>query len=209
MSSGDSVDAGDLSLDDLLDWSFDDLFDRSRIGWSRCHLDSSCDLSYNFNRDYVGCWCWVVVGHNYERLGTCRWCVDDDRLRSRCTLNFDDYRLWCRRWGFDDDDLGGCWSPWDFDDDGVERCGRGFDDDYLRRCSCCFDLDDYRVWCCCRGFDDDYLRGCWSRWDFDDYRVGCRCRGFDDDYLRRCSCCLLYTSPSPRDGLLSRMPSSA
>ena len=23
------------------------------------------------------------------------------------------------------------------------------------------------------------------------------------------SCCLLYTSPSPRDGLLSRMPSSA
>ena len=25
----------------------------------------------------------------------------------------------------------------------------------------------------------------------------------------RLSCCLLYTSPSPRDGLLSRMPSSA
>ena len=24
-----------------------------------------------------------------------------------------------------------------------------------------------------------------------------------------CGCCLLYTSPSPRDGLLSRMPSSA
>ena len=24
-----------------------------------------------------------------------------------------------------------------------------------------------------------------------------------------CMCCLLYTSPSPRDGLLSRMPSSA
>ena len=24
-----------------------------------------------------------------------------------------------------------------------------------------------------------------------------------------CLCCLLYTSPSPRDGLLSRMPSSA
>ena len=24
-----------------------------------------------------------------------------------------------------------------------------------------------------------------------------------------CNCCLLYTSPSPRDGLLSRMPSSA
>ena len=27
--------------------------------------------------------------------------------------------------------------------------------------------------------------------------------------LRRCKVCLLYTSPSPRDGLLSRMPSSA
>mgnify|MGYP003377673454 CR=1 FL=1 len=32
----------------------------------------------------------------------------------------------------------------------------------------------------------------------------------EDDYLReRMSDCLLYTSPSPRDGLLSRMPSSA
>ena len=32
----------------------------------------------------------------------------------------------------------------------------------------------------------------------------------DDDWLRlRHEACLLYTSPSPRDGLLSRMPSSA
>ena len=30
-----------------------------------------------------------------------------------------------------------------------------------------------------------------------------------DKYLRRLEACLLYTSPSPRDGLLSRMPSSA
>ena len=29
------------------------------------------------------------------------------------------------------------------------------------------------------------------------------------DVWRCASCCLLYTSPSPRDGLLSRMPSSA
>ena len=28
-------------------------------------------------------------------------------------------------------------------------------------------------------------------------------------YKELCSICLLYTSPSPRDGLLSRMPSSA
>ena len=27
--------------------------------------------------------------------------------------------------------------------------------------------------------------------------------------MKSLSCCLLYTSPSPRDGLLSRMPSSA
>ena len=28
-------------------------------------------------------------------------------------------------------------------------------------------------------------------------------------HIRYFKCCLLYTSPSPRDGLLSRMPSSA
>ena len=33
----------------------------------------------------------------------------------------------------------------------------------------------------------------------------------DGSYVqaRTIECCLLYTSPSPRDGLLSRMPSSA
>ena len=30
-----------------------------------------------------------------------------------------------------------------------------------------------------------------------------------DDMLKRHICCLLYTSPSPRDATLSRMPSSA
>ena len=30
-----------------------------------------------------------------------------------------------------------------------------------------------------------------------------------DSHNRYYHCCLLYTSPSPRDGLLSRMPSSA
>ena len=42
--------------------------------------------------------------------------------------------------------------------------------------------------------------------------IGCRCNyfipnRFDDGY--GLNACLLYTSPSPRDGLLSRMPSSA
>ena len=32
--------------------------------------------------------------------------------------------------------------------------------------------------------------------------------GKDEEYVV-CAFCLLYTSPSPRDGLLSRMPSSA
>ena len=39
-----------------------------------------------------------------------------------------------------------------------------------------------------------------SRWYVDEL-------GFGAKHLR--SICLLYTSPSPRDGLLSRMPSSA
>ena len=39
------------------------------------------------------------------------------------------------------------------------------------------------------------------RFDVDESKV--------DDFNRRLKCCLLYTSPSPRDGLLSRMPSSA
>ena len=35
-------------------------------------------------------------------------------------------------------------------------------------------------------------------------------RGQDpDEFLYHLQTCLLYTSPSPRDGLLSRMPSSA
>ena len=32
---------------------------------------------------------------------------------------------------------------------------------------------------------------------------------FGPEAIRQVSSCLLYTSPSPRDGLLSRMPSSA
>ena len=32
---------------------------------------------------------------------------------------------------------------------------------------------------------------------------------FGRDYLGKCMTCLLYTSPSPRDGATSRMPSSA
>ena len=34
-------------------------------------------------------------------------------------------------------------------------------------------------------------------------------RGYNIDSLAVAEVCLLYTSPSPRDGLLSRMPSSA
>ena len=32
---------------------------------------------------------------------------------------------------------------------------------------------------------------------------------FNSDFWKNTKSCLLYTSPSPRDGLLSRMPSSA
>ena len=34
-------------------------------------------------------------------------------------------------------------------------------------------------------------------------------RAAGPELLAECRTCLLYTSPSPRDGLLSRMPSSA
>ena len=40
---------------------------------------------------------------------------------------------------------------------------------------------------------------------FDDYHASRVLPGFEPDS----KLCLLYTSPSPRDGLLSRMPSSA
>src|SRR5665647_2782857 len=35
------------------------------------------------------------------------------------------------------------------------------------------------------------------------------CEDPSEDIIRTVGTCLLYTSPSPRDGLLSRMPSSA
>ena len=38
---------------------------------------------------------------------------------------------------------------------------------------------------------------------------GTQQRLFDPTFLSNDVSCLLYTSPSPRDGLLSRMPSSA
>ena len=38
--------------------------------------------------------------------------------------------------------------------------------------------------------------------------VTCRLVKYDSEYFQQ-QPCLLYTSPSPRDGLLSRMPSSA
>ena len=42
------------------------------------------------------------------------------------------------------------------------------------------------------------------REDFDNYESL-----INNELFERVLCCLLYTSPSPRDGLLSRMPSSA
>ena len=53
--------------------------------------------------------------------------------------------------------------------------------------------------------DDCDLRVFTTKWAGDDIRIKFRNYGMDPDH----STCLLYTSPSPRDGLLSRMPSSA
>ena len=52
----------------------------------------------------------------------------------------------------------------------------------------------------CRGFVRTGERVRHHRHRIDVYRGLC---------VQRCNFCLLYTSPSPRDGLLSRMPSSA
>ena len=41
---------------------------------------------------------------------------------------------------------------------------------------------------------------------FSNTQMGCSVSELAEFYA---NCCLLYTSPSPRDGLLSRMPSSA
>ena len=44
---------------------------------------------------------------------------------------------------------------------------------------------------------------------FIDYTASARCRAKKLAQRPDIESCLLYTSPSPRDGLLSRMPSSA
>ena len=69
-----------------------------------------------------------------------------------------------------------------------------------------------------------FCRNCLSKWylaaaneegvemDYDLAREIVYGMTYDDwkrDYQGEASACLLYTSPSPRDGLLSRMPSSA
>ena len=59
-----------------------------------------------------------------------------------------------------------------------------------------------------------YRDGC-CKTDENDKGVHTVCAKVNDEFLKWCKeagndlICLLYTSPSPRDGLLSRMPSSA
>ena len=43
----------------------------------------------------------------------------------------------------------------------------------------------------------------------DEEVVGCESEAFKQDAINYFTGCLLYTSPSPRDATLSRMPSSA
>ena len=48
-----------------------------------------------------------------------------------------------------------------------------------------------------------------AKTDDDLTKVICQHCNFESTYDEYIEICLLYTSPSPRDGLLSRMPSSA
>ena len=64
-----------------------------------------------------------------------------------------------------------------------------------------------------KGYDryDLYHKDAASAWltsNSKDFRLICQLADLDPDYAYH-KFCLLYTSPSPRDGLLSRMPSSA
>ena len=55
----------------------------------------------------------------------------------------------------------------------------------------------------------NFARKAWKRsWDIEDNFLNMGTSKFESG-LDRFQICLLYTSPSPRDGLLSRMPSSA
>ena len=53
-----------------------------------------------------------------------------------------------------------------------------------------------------------YRDGCCNT-DKNDHGLHTVCAKVTDEFLEWCKDCLLYTSPSPRDRLLSRMPSSA
>ena len=48
-----------------------------------------------------------------------------------------------------------------------------------------------------------------AKYNHEVYPVGLRSGEIDEIEVDTFKICLLYTSPSPRDGLLSRMPSSA
>ena len=55
-----------------------------------------------------------------------------------------------------------------------------------------------------------YVFAPWQRWEVRGWRKSHeRIAAFEFTALSNSYACLLYTSPSPRDGLLSRMPSSA
>ena len=59
------------------------------------------------------------------------------------------------------------------------------------------------------GWNDDKNKGVWSNEVSDLKREEMAVRIGNDVSVKGVYSCLLYTSPSPRDGLLSRMPSSA
>ena len=67
-----------------------------------------------------------------------------------------------------------------------------------------------------RSFNPKHPSCLWAAESASNYmNLALHCQAMIDEYEHRfnkthkCQACLLYTSPSPRDGLLSRMPSSA
>ena len=66
---------------------------------------------------------------------------------------------------------------------------------------------EYNEWDFDRIADDQIAMAVEGQWRT--YSITLAWSSFDETLRLICSFCLLYTSPSPRDGLLSRMPSSA
>ena len=94
----------------------------------------------------------------------------------------------------------------------IEPCSMNPVTGWFRDGSCNTDKTDVGMHCVCAKVTDDFL--VWCKENGNDLITPHPEFGFEglkdgDNWCVCASCCLLYTSPSPRDRQKSRMPSSA